>query len=268
MKKLLTFLPLIVFLSCEKSEDISNICIDENAINPGAYCYTVYDPVCGCDGVTYGNDCEAINSGVTQYSSGACNCSYPYSGVVLSPSQIAECKAMIQLDNGNMLEVLQLPAGAELREGENVKLNYRAITTHTSACGEDVIMADVFCLSQAAPCTPMAEPSFDYTRMEDEVIINSAKLKGDCLTINFSYGGGCADHEFELRNVMFFCGTPPLPPTTLQFVHESNGDVCQAYFTKEMSFDISAIRQPGTNSIPIVLMDFHGKYSANFTYSY
>lgn len=60
----------IAFCSCKSAEQ--SPCIDENKISPDAMCTAQYDPVCGCDGKTYGNACNAENAGVTSFTKGAC----------------------------------------------------------------------------------------------------------------------------------------------------------------------------------------------------
>jgi hypothetical protein len=69
MKKIIFASSLLCMFSCSSKN--SN-CIDESRINKDAICTEDYNPVCGCNKITYTNACKAKAEGVTSWDNGAC----------------------------------------------------------------------------------------------------------------------------------------------------------------------------------------------------
>ena len=64
---------LFLFLLLAAKQQLRAQCIDSLAVQYGFYCDPRYEPVCGCDGFTYRNDCFARNTGLRTWNPGICD---------------------------------------------------------------------------------------------------------------------------------------------------------------------------------------------------
>lgn len=72
MKNITLLIAFLFFTSCSKQKENVTECIDENSIATDFICIEIYQPVCGCDTVTYSNSCYAEAAGVFSYDQGVC----------------------------------------------------------------------------------------------------------------------------------------------------------------------------------------------------
>ncbi len=74
--RIVMFFFSLLIISCEndESDSIEDFCINEDLMNTDLDCPTIFDPVCGCNDVTYENSCIALNFyGISDYTPGICS---------------------------------------------------------------------------------------------------------------------------------------------------------------------------------------------------
>lgn len=75
----------------------------------------------------------------------------------------------------------------------------------------------------------------------DQITINSLEIIEDCLKINFS-SSGCSGDTWQLKLIDSGKMLKSLPPQRILRLSFKNEEACEAFITKELSFDISKLQ--------------------------
>lgn len=80
--------------------------------------------------------------------------------------------------------------------------------------------------------------------VKDNFDLNKVWLEGSTLHLSVSYGGVCGEHTFALYIYTYGFILESYPPQMdIVLVHDSQGDICKAYITEDLKFDISPITE-------------------------
>jgi len=151
-----------------------DLCVDENLINVFAVCIEVFEPVCGCDGITYANSCVATNFfGITSFNEGTCE----------NVGEASPCDDLGEVDFGlcdMVLGVAMVNGGCTYLSGCGWEVNgvdyspafFDSIDACNADCGDNVV----------SPCDDLGEIDFG----ECDMVLGVAMVNGGC-----TYLSGC-----------------------------------------------------------------------------
>lgn len=109
-----------------------------------------------------------------------------------------------------------------------------------------------------------------YFTSDHYVISGRPFVRGNTLHVTVEYGGGCARHQFRLFASHVFLESHPVQ-SPIAIYHNANGDMCRAWLTREITFDLSALadawRRAYQQRHGTILLRLRG-YSEGITYDF
>ncbi len=97
----------------------------------------------------------------------------------------------------------------------------------------------------------------------DALAINSVWVKGDTLSVDASFSGGCAEHTVTACWDGSFLESNPVQ-AHISLYHDAHGDSCEAYLTQTFTFDLTSMKDvynagyPGTPGTVLLAVDGEG----------
>ncbi len=189
-------------------------------------------------------------------------------GIVVDYAGAGNCRFVIELDNGGRIQPMYYPEGFNFAQGQRVLVEYVELQDVISTCDRGA--ASEIKYIEELSCAPYVDLYFEnYDSLaRDPIYLHEAFVDGDCLYLKISYSGGCADHIIDLARMNpWYAGSTNIP--TFEIRHDANGDLCEAYFTKEFSFDLTPLKLEGKKEFVLTAKLANGEvYNRLFEYNY
>lgn len=165
-------------------------------------------------------------------------------GVVVDYAGAGDCGFVIELDNGNRIQPMYYPKSYSFMSGQRVLVEYIELDNIINGCDRGVA-CDIKYVEELS-CAPFVDLYFEnYDSLaRDPIAVNKAYVDGDCLYFQVSYSGGCQKHTIDLAFMHPWTASSSTVPT-FEIRHNANGDLCEAYFTKEFRYDLTPLKQMG-----------------------
>lgn len=179
-------------------------------------------------------------------------------GMVVDYAGAGSCGFVIELENGSRIQPLYFPDGFTFSQGQRVHVEYVELTNVVSPCDRGVPAEIV--LIEELNCAPYVDLYFsNYDSLaRDPIYLHEAFVDGDCLQIKLSYSGGCKEHTIDLARMHPWTASSSSVPT-FEIRHNANGDMCEAYFTKELRFDLTPLKMEGKKEFVLTAKLTDGK---------
>lgn len=179
-------------------------------------------------------------------------------GTVIDYAGAGDCNFVIELDNGNRIQPMYYPKDFMFTHGQRVLVEYFELDNVINGC--DRGLACEISYAEELSCAPYVDLYFEnYDSLaRDPVHIHEAFVDENCLYFKVSYSGGCQDHTIDLARMHPWTASSSNVPT-FEIRHNSNGDICEAYFTKEFRFDLTPILLEGKKEFVLTAKLINGE---------
>ena len=189
-------------------------------------------------------------------------------GLVIDYAGAGNCSFVIELDNGSRIQPMYYPEGFEFAQGQRVLVEYVELPDVISTCDRGA--ASEIKYIEELSCAPYVDIYFEnYDSLaRDPIYLHEAFVDGDCLHLKISYSGGCREHTIDLARMnAWYTGSTSIP--TFEIRHNANGDLCEAFFTKELAFDLTPLKLEGKTEFVLTSKLADGSvYNKLFEYNY